>query len=888
MTAQHGGKNSMLATQLKHWAQTQPDKTALQLRNAEGVYSGYTYHELYDQSLKLKSKLENMGYEAGDYISVYGDNSPDWVVSYIAINFLGGTVIPLDALLGAQDIYNFLEFAEVKAVIVDKNHIEDLTKELEAKTSKINIISMETVINEPADTESVEPYMPEEDDLLAILFTSGTTGTPKGVQLSNGNVFGNVQAILKCVDVSPTDNVLNILPLHHGYSSIIALLSPIWAGATVTFSESIKSTDLLASIRETGVTIFPGVPRLFELLYNEIDNRVKRLPLAQKLLFETLSKISESVWQSTNIRLGKTFFGKIHEPFGKKFRFFTSGGAKLDPKVYRGFLTLGFKIAEGYGLTETSAVSTLTSPDVPNPGSAGKPLPGIEVKIEKPDNTGTGEICLKGPNVMWGYYKNEEATNEIIKDGWLHTGDLGYLDSEKNVFITGRAKEVIVLPSGKNIYPEDVENLYNKSSIIKEICVIAQKTASGSIKGLGVIIVPNMREVKERDVFDVRDRVRSIISMQGSSLPSYMRISEVLIYNDELPKTRLGKFKRNEIDIIADDLRTGVESKKVVKLRPEEIELFNKTVSQKFLSRFSDITEIKGPFRPTEDLTLDLGIDSLTLVEISALLEKEFGVYIPEEEIADVRTVGDILERLPETVNVSVDSIENAKALENAESLDDLFDLNRNFIKRTAIRILQLILRFIVLIAFRSQLKDKKKIPGKEAVLICPNHQSLIDALLIYALLPGEMLEKTLFTGFGEYFSKAPLSWIVHPMRIILTGTGRTSAESLRLATEALNRGFSVCIFPEGERTSSGKIMKPRIGAGILSVETDTPIVPIYIDGASNTLSPINPGISFPKVSLTVMDPIEPVKAEKEARDLFEETVNIWFENMKRMETNKA
>jgi long-chain acyl-CoA synthetase len=605
-------------------------------------------------------------------------------------------------------------------------------------------------------------------------------------------------------------------------------------------------------------------------------------------MFETLSKISESVWQSTNIRLGKTFFGKIHEPFGKKFRFFTSGGAKLDPKVYRGFLTLGFKIAEGYGLTETSAVSTLTSPDVPNPGSAGKPLPGIEVKIDNPDETGTGEICLKGPNVMRGYYKNEEATNEIIKDEWLYTGDLGYLDSKNNVFITGRAKEVIVLPSGKNIYPEDVENLYNKSAIFKEICVIAQKTASGSIKGLGVVVVPNMREVKERDVFDVRDRVRSIISMQGSSLPSYMRISEVLIYNDELPKTRLGKFKRNEIDKIADDLRSGIESKKEAELRPEEIELLNKPVPQKFLSRFSDITEIKGPFRPSEDLTLDLGIDSLTLVEISALLEKEFGVYIPEAEIADVRTIGDILERLPETINVSVDSREKAKSNENSESLNDLFDLKRNLLKRTAIRILQLILRFVVLIAFRSLLKDSKKIPRNRAVLICPNHQSLIDAVLIYALLPGEMLEKTLFTGFGEYFSKAPLSWIVRPMRIILTGTGRTSTESLRLATEGLKRGYSVCIFPEGERTSTGEVMKPRIGAGLLSVETDTPIVPIYIDGASNTLSPINPGLSFPRVSLTVMDPIEPLKGEKEGRDLFEETVNIWFEDMKRMETNET
>ncbi len=876
----------MLAKQLQHWAETQPEKIALQIRDTEGSYSSYTYKELYTNCLKLKSKLGSMGYKPGDYISVYGDNSPNWVVSYIAINFLGGTVIPLDALLGAHDIYNFLEFSEAKAVIVDENHIADLKEELSSKNSDINIISMESTINEPGENESIEPYKADPDDLLAILFTSGTTGTPKGVQLSNGNVFGNVQALLSSIDVTHKDNILNILPLHHGYSSIVALFSPLWTGATVTFSESIKSTDLLASIREKGVTIFPGVPRLFELLFNEIENRVKRLPFGQKIIFNSLYKISESTWKSTNIRLGKMFFGKVHEPFGKQFRFFTSGGAKLDPKVYTGFLTLGFKIAEGYGLTETSAVATLTSPDIPNPGSAGKPIPGVDVKIENPDETGTGEICLRGPNIMRGYYKNEKATNEMIKDGWLHSGDLGHVDSDNNVFITGRAKEVIVLPSGKNIYPEDVENLYNKSSLFKEISIIAHKSASGSTKGLGVVVVPNMREVKERDVFDVRDRIRSVISMESSKLPSYMQISEVLVSNTELPKTRLGKFKRNEIDKIAIQLRSG-EQPKEIELKPEEIEILNKPESVRFLGRFSEITEVKGPFHPNDDLTLDLGVDSLTLVEVTALLEREFGVFIPEDEIPNVRSIGDILERLPESPTLAAEDIAAAKK-ENNESLDDIFDLNRNFVKRTAIRIIQFFLRFIVLIAFRSRLKDVKKIPRNRAVLICPNHQSLIDPILVYALLPGEMLEKTLFTGFGEYFSKAPLSWIVHPMRIILTGTGRTSAESIRLATEGLNQGYSVCIFPEGERTSTGTIMKPRIGAGLLSVETDTPIIPIYIDGATNTLSPINPGLSFSKVGVTVMDPIEPAKGEKEARDLYEETVNIWFEDMQKMERNKG
>jgi long-chain acyl-CoA synthetase len=880
----------MLAKQLQHWAESQPEKIALQIRYDDGSYSRTSYRDLYDKCIQLQAKLKSMGFKPGDRISVYGDNSPQWVISYFAIHLTGAIVVPLDALLGPQDIYNFLEFSQAKAVIADNTHIDKLTKELKAKGSDIEVISMESIAVEPEKEQSEEPYNEDPNDLLAILFTSGTTGVPKGVQLSNGNVFSTVKAILKDIHLTPEDNVLNILPVHHGYSSIVALLTPLWAGATVTFSESIKSADLVSTIKETRVTIFPGVPRLFELLNNEIENRVTHLPFMQKLVFMGLFKISEIGWNWVNLRLGKLFFGKIHEPFGGQFRFFTSGGAKLDPKVYRSFLSLGFKVAEGYGMTETSAVATLTSPDSVTPGSAGKPLHGIEIKVYNPDESGTGEICIRGPNITPGYYKNEEATKELIRDGWLHTGDLGTIDSKNNVYITGRAKEVIVLPSGKNIYPEDVENQYNKSPIIKEICVIPITSETGSVKGLGTVVVPNMREVRERNVFDIRDRIRSIISMTGSSLPSYMQISDVLIYNDELPKTRLGKFKRNEIEKLADQLKSGSQPKET-ELTPEAIEILNKPVSVNFLKRFSEITKLKGPFHPNDDLTLDLGVDSLTLGEITALLENEFGVIIEEKDFPDIRTIGDILKRLPETASAFSNADTGYETLLDevgAESIENVFNLNRGILKRTAIRVLQLVLRLIVLIAFRTRIYNAHKIPTDRAVLICPNHQSLIDPILIFTLLPGPMLNRILFTGFGEYFSKPPLSWIVHPMRIILTGTSRTNTESLRLASQGLKLGMSVCIFPEGERTSTGKIMEPRIGTGLLSVETGTTIVPVYIDGATKTLSPVHPGMGFPKVTLTVLDPIEPAGADKDAKESFQETVAKWKEAVKKIEGSET
>jgi long-chain acyl-CoA synthetase len=873
----------MLAQRLRHWAEKEPDKIALAYRNKEGAYSRMSFRDLYMRCLAAESNLAEAGLKAGDRIALYGENSISWVVSYFSIHFLGAVVVPLDSLFGAREIVNFLNFSESKALLTESSRAGRLNEELIGLSAVINVIDMEDVSGGSGESITIEPHIPEPGDVMAILFTSGTTGTPKGVQLTNDNVLSTVRAILQSVDVSPDDNVLNILPLHHGYSSIVALISPLFAGATVTFSESLKGGDLLAALRETDVTIFPGVPRLFELLYNEIERRAAKLPLPQRLIFRSLFKISDFGWRMLGLRLGRIFFGQIHEPFGRRLRFFTSGGAKLDPRIFGSFLSLGFRMAEGYGLTETTAVSTLNSPYDPVPGSAGKPLPGVEVRIDSPDASGTGEICIRGPNITVGYYKNETATRELLRGGWLYSGDLGKLDRDGNVFITGRAKEVIVLPSGKNIYPEDVENLYKDSPLIKELCVIPLKSPSGSLTGLRMVVVPEMKEIQERGIFGVGERMRSIISMTGSSLPSYMQVSDVIVYNGELPKTRLGKFKRNEIEAIAAELKKGEEpSEKTT--GPEDAELLERPESVSFLKRFSELTDLEGPFHPADDLTLDLGLDSLMLVQILDVLEKEYGVFIPESEIPEIRTIGDILGKLPGPHLRAAGGETMPHEGREGESLDEIFNLRRGVLKRTAMRGVQIIARLIVFLAFRAKIRDAYKIPADSPVLICPNHQSLIDPILVFALLPGRTLDNLLFTGFGEYFSKPPLSWLVHPFRIILTGTARTYGESLRLASEGLKRGLSVCIFPEGERTSTGKVMKPRAGAGLLSVENGVPIVPVYIDGAYKTLSPLNPGLRFPAVTLTVMDPIEPPRGEGEKNELYETTLERWLSDMKHME----
>ncbi|HWP93580.1 MAG TPA: AMP-binding protein [Thermodesulfobacteriota bacterium] len=881
----------MIAEKLNHWAEKEPEKTALQIKLPDG-YQRITYLELRRLCLRAASQLREQGLNRGDHISLYGTNTPGWAIAYLAIHLLGGVVIPLDAQLNSEDILSLLKFSDSKAVIADKKQLDELARLLTNDKAPIRLISIESLSSFAERTNGFKAATLNPDDLMSIIFTSGTTGSPKGVQLTCKNILNNVEAILSQIKVSSKDNVLNILPLHHVFSCTVGFLAPLIAGATITFSYSLKSTDLLSAMRETGVTIFPAVPKLFALLDREIFRKVDSLGLVWRMLFWSLYAVSRWVREKTGFRLGSIFFRKIHEPFGRKLRFFASGGAKLDAGISERFLNLGFVILEGYGLTETSPVISITRPNNPMPGTAGRPVPGVEVRIDSPGPDGVGEICVRGPNVMRGYYKNETATGEVLRHGWLHTGDLGMVDPKGNITIIGRAKEVIVLPSGKNIYPEDVERHYEKIPLVKEICVLPSLTDHGEVRGLLMVVVPEKKEIAARGVFNTRERIRSEVANTGSSLPSYMQVTELQILYDELPKTRLGKLKRGEIEKLVRDQKY-LSREEEIPLSPEEKALLEAPYSARFLKRLQEIADIKGPFYPSQDLSIDLGLDSLTLIEVTVLLEKEFEVKLKEDELPRVRTIGDMLNLIEEVRQARPDEVINTHIEEEKDllvknlfdtppspPLEDVFNLNRGLVKRLLVRTLQLITSIILRVAFRIRIEGLNKIPREGAVLICPNHQSFIDPILIYALMPGRMLDRLMFLAFGEFFRRPPISWIIKLARVVLTGSSQTLGESLRLCYAGLKRDMVVCIFPEGGRTNTGTIMPPRLGAGILSVETGAPIVPILIEGAIDTLSHLHPEFRFAKIRITVGDPIKPPPKEdnNNKKNLYQDMVDKWKE----------
>ncbi len=895
----------MITRQLVQWAHERASVAALQTHDEHGLFR-LTYAQLWEKVAGAAALLRTAGVAPGDHVALFAANGPEWAVAYLAIHAAGGVVVPLDAQYGVPELKVLCAFAAPKAVIADAPRHAKVTEAAAAPLWDLGSLQPGA---RPAQVAPIAPGVPSllaappapafvphehaDDDLMVLIFTSGTTGDPKAVELTCGNIHANIAGVLAGIRITNKDNLLNILPLHHTYAATAGLLVPLSAGATVTFCASLKGADLVAAMQGTGVTVLPGVPQLFVLLDRAIFQKVDALGLVPRTLFRCLYAVARGVRRATGLRIGKLFFGKIHRQFGPRFRLCASGGAKLDPAVAERFLDLGILMLEGYGLTETSPVISFTPLRRPLPGSVGRPLHNVEVRIDAPDAEGVGEICVRGPSVMRGYHRRPDATAEVLKDGWLHTGDLGRLDAQGMIHITGRAKEVIVLSSGKNIYPEDVEKHYEGTLLVKELCIAPHALEGGAVAGIRAIVVPDEAALAARKVANVRDRIRSELAKTAAALPSYMHLADVVLFAGEFPRTRLGKLRRNEIATqLALQARGAAASPSAAELSPEERALLAHPDAERFLARLAETAGAKGPLRTAQDLEFDLGIDSLTQVQITAMLEAEFGVAIPDEERAKVRTVGDLLARVASADGAGRQGAAPVQYSWNARlnapvdpPLEARFNLARGPFKRLLVRCAKTLIMALVCLFFRVRVRGKEKLPRDGACLICPNHVSYLDPIFIYTLLPMRTVHGLLFVAFGEIFRRPPLSWLVRFARLILTGGADTTETSLQLSYQGLRRGMRVCIFPEGGRaTTPGALMEPRPGAGILALEAGVPIVPVRIDGAEKTLSNFHPGFRPCKIRLRIGDPIAPPAARGEnPAAAYQQLMHAWREAVERM-----
>jgi long-chain acyl-CoA synthetase len=859
------------------------------------TWKATTYNKLLINTKGIATYLIKKGIKKGDKIAIISENRPEWCASYLAISISGGVAVPIDTQLGPDEIRNLLSDSESKVVFHSSKTEENIRKAVEEivtsyglRVTRINFDSPEfkAMCRTP---EAINYPEVSEEDVASIIYTSGTTGIPKGVELTHKNFCSDARAIIKAKIVTHNDNVLSVLPLHHTYPFMCTFLVPIFLGATITFPPSLKGPEIMAAIKNKGVSILIGVPQLLELIRNGVMSRIGQLPGPISKIMIGILKLCKYLKQNAGINPGKLIFKSVHSSLGKSFRFFGSGGAKLDPRVMEDLEALGFIVVEGYGLTETSPVVTFNPITKRKAGSAGKPLPTVEIKImdtERHEELAAmeeGEIAIKGPMVMRGYYKNPQATEHVMKEGWFFSGDLGHMDKDDYLFITGRSKEVIVLSSGKNVYPEDVEKQYIKIPLIKEICVTGTEE-NGIIESLHALIVPDLEHAKKAQIGNLQEALKWEINNISLHIPQYMRVKGFTIYPDPLPRTPLGKLRRF---MIKDLIQAKGKEQRIIS---EDRRLLGDRIGKKVVECIKPLMKEKIQIQLTDNLELDLGLDSLARIELVVSLEKAFSMKLPETFASEIQTVGELVTKIKEYGVRGVAEIEKIawKDILKAEpGFDDRkkVGLHHGFLEWLIILICLRLMKIIMKIFFRLKVKGLENLPEKGPYIITPNHASYLDGFNIVAVLPSKLFRNLYSLGFQKYFTGALKESFARLAHVIPVDPETYLNKALQMASYILKNDKSLMIFPEGGRSYDGEMMEFKKGVGILSIELNIPVIPTYIKGSFEALPRGAAWPKFTEMKITFGKPFHPsdidISRKPEGMDDYQFFVNELKEKMK-------
>ncbi len=538
-------------------AERRRDRTAM-LAHRDGSWSPLTFGELSDRIVHLAGAIQGRGVAPGDRIALLGPNSPDWGTAYLAILRAGAIVVPLDRLQTPDEWLGIMRQSEVCMLFCDA---PDVLK-IRPRTGEVATLDRLVVFDgHPEGTARFEDLIAEgstpallqrgPDDLAAILFTSGTTGRSKGVMLSHRSILHDAGGMLAVVDIDgDRDAFLSVLPMHHCYECTCGFLAPLLAGARIYYARSLAPTEIITDLQTSRATFLLGVPLLYGKIYAGIRRGLRAKGAAGKIVLKLwdTSRAGRGLWGH---RLGRLLLGGVRQKAGLgTMRYMVSGGAPLPPDVGFGLESLGVRVLQGYGLTETAPVVSLNSPARSNPASVGQPLPGVEIRIDDPDREGRGEIHIRGPVVMQGYWRDEEATRSVLVGDWFKTGDLGRFDRDGYLHITGRSKNLIVSPGGKNISPEEVEMAALCSMFIAEILVCGVPAKGGGGEDVFAYVYPDYEHLSGQGLPATTGRaleqlMQRELQRTTAKLAPYKRIVRFELTSDPFEKTTTQKIKRH-------------------------------------------------------------------------------------------------------------------------------------------------------------------------------------------------------------------------------------------------------------------------------------------------------------------------------------------------------
>lgn len=885
----------------------------------------YTYADLRRVAEHLGAWLQRDGIPASARCAILAANGPRWVAAYLGIVAAGCIAVPLDTAFKPEQIAKLLKDCGASLLFVDSNHVET------AKAAWVAVGSVDPAANytpaaasvpavdpvsarvfvidsksdgefqslDAALSQPVPPLTPPQsttDEVAVLLYTSGTTSDPKGVMLTHGNLNAEADAVFQVIPVGPDDALLGVLPLFHALAQMANLLLPLSVGARVVYLEALNTAELLRALEERGITLFACVPQFFYLIHERVMKQVQSRGHLARIAFRVMLALGR-LGRSVGINLGKVFFAQAHRRLGKKMRYLVTGGSRFDAKIGRDLMDMGFNVLQAYGLTETTGGACITRPNENVLGSVGKPLPGTEIRIANSESAAEpdGEILIRGPIVMKGYYNRPDATAEILKDGWLHTGDLGRLDSRSNLFVTGRSKDVIVLSNGKNVYPEEIEAHYLQSQFIKDICVVGLESPGEPFsERLHAVILPNFDVLRERKVVNAREVIRFDVESLSARLAGTKRILSYDIWQEDLPRTTTRKLKRFEIRrrVLEKTKTSGDEAQAISSARQfsdeDRLWLAGDEV-QKAMTVIHQASKKQGEIHPDDNLELDLGLDSMERVELVVALEGALGAHVEQSDLANVYSVRELINVLlqhrggPAVSRSAGWQSVFASETDDPEVRDALNPPPfATIFWFTAARVA----RYLCQVLYRIEISGLEKAPQDRAFIFCPNHQSFMDAPLIMSYFPYRLFRKMFYVGTSEIFGSGIRRWVARSMRLVPIDPDANLIPAMRAGAYGLRRGEALVLYPEGERSISGEPRAFKKGAAILAIHQQVPIVPVAIDGFEKAWGRGRGIKLFQTLKVRIGDPIEPPSAEDASektyenltRELRQRVLNMWLE----------
>jgi long-chain acyl-CoA synthetase len=871
---------------VEHW----PKNVALEIQRRDKVES-CTYAELRHWAESVGSWLGKNGFHSGARVVILADNHPRWVAVFLGVVASGCTAVPLDTALHSDQITTLLKDSGSSLLFCDVKHLataREAIGSLPVKTALINPAEQKDNTSYAAligDLDSIfasgpsafKPAAVAADVVASLLYTSGTTSDPKGVMLTHANLLGEVDSVFRLLRVGPEDAVLGVLPLFHVLSQMANLLLPLVKGARVVYLETLNTTELLRALNERQITIFAVVPQFFYLIHERIFKEVAKRGWLAGGALKALMSLNRGQ-RKVGFNAGRIFFGKLHSTFGHRMRYLITGGSRFDPQIGYDFYALGIDVLQAYGLTETTGAAFVAIPHHNVIGSVGPPLPGVEGNIldAKPGEDGgpaVGEIAIKGAIVMKGYWNRPDATAAVLKDGWLHTGDLGYFDSGGNLFITGREKDVIVLSNGKNVYPEEIEAYYLKSPYIKEIGVMALESEPGNPASdrLYGVVVPDFDVLKERKVVNAKEVIRFDIESISAKIPSTKRIGSYEIWQAPLPRTTTRKLKRFEMEKRVRANQKKGQSDSEVSTAPalsaEDQQWLDQPEVQQALRVIRESSKTAAEvIRPNDNLELDLGLDSMQRIELLVAVENELGGDVEESALADIYSVRQLVDAIRESAAAGKTRTSTSQqpagwksVLQEDPTDPEVLALARP--GRLAEHFLYAGFKPLQIFSddrFHLRVNGLEKLPAQGPYIISSNHQSFLDPVVLAAVLPWPAFRNLFAVGTSEIFGSGFMRRLARWLRVIVVDPDANLVSAMRAGAFGLRNGRILILYPEGERSIDGTPRTFKKGAAILSIHLQVPIVPVAIEGFHDAWPRGKPFQRFTPLQIQFGDPIYP------------------------------